>query len=281
MKKNLILITVVFLTQLTFSQDSINNVKFGSNLENGKHVKIDNIQIYFETYGQGIPLLLLHGGLGSISNFEKCIPGLATNFRVIALDSPGHGRSDYLDSLSYQLLADYISKFIDYLELDSLYIMGWSDGGVVALILAADRRDKVIKIIAIGSNSRLDGILDDNIMWIRNYMIDWAKNDKTWSNNYLSLTPQPENIDAYLISTQKMWLSDIYIPSVKLESINIPTMILQGDKDAIKIEHATELFRRIKNSQLCILPNSSHFILHERPDLVNEIATDFFKSIIN
>lgn len=278
MKKNLIIIAVLFLTQQTFSQDSFTNIKFGSNLENGKYVKIDGAQIYYETYGHGTPLLLLHGGLGSIMNFEKNIPDLASDFQVIAMDSPGHGRSDLLDSLSYQLLSDYISKFIDYLELDSLYIMGWSDGGVVGLILAADRKDKVKKLLAIGANSRLDGISDENIMWIKNYMIDWAKNDKNWSDNYLSLTPQPENIDTYLISTQKMWLTDIYVPDVKLESINIPTMIMQGDKDAVKMEHATEMFRKIKNSQLCILPNSSHFVLHERPDLVNEIAIDFFKS---
>ena len=107
-------------------------------------------------------------------------------------------------------------------------------------------------------------------------MIDWAKNNKKWLNNYLSLTPQPEKIDSYLKNTQKMWLTNIYIPQTKIRSINIPTMILQGDKDGIKKEHAFELYKDIGNSQLCILPNTSHFVFHEKPDLMNKIAIDFF-----
>ena len=147
MKNYLIIISMILFSQQTFSQDTFNDIKFGSNSENGKFATIDGIKIYYETYGQGTPLLLLHGGLGSIMNFANCIPALASNYLVIAPDSPGHGRSEQTDSLSYQLLSNYISKFIDYLELDSLYIMGWSDGGVIGLILAADRPDKVRKLI--------------------------------------------------------------------------------------------------------------------------------------
>ena len=94
-----------------------------------------------------MPLLLLHGGGGSIVHFEQVIPALAEKFRVIAFDSPGHGRSEMSDSLSYQLLSDYISQCIDALTLDRVYIIGWSDGGNAALILAADRPEKVRRVI--------------------------------------------------------------------------------------------------------------------------------------
>ena len=208
------------------SQEIYNNTKVGSNREIGKYATIDKIQIYYEIYGQGAPLLLIHGGLGSIENFKNCIPTLASHFKIIAIDSPGHGRSSQTDSLTYQFLSDHISMFIDFLELDSLYIMGWSDGGVIGLILACDRPDKVKKLIAVGANSRLDGINDEGISWMRNEMIDWLKNDKNWLDTYLSLTPEPDKVDNFLKHTQEMWLSDIYIPEVKIKSIKIPTMIV-------------------------------------------------------
>lgn len=278
MKNYLIIISVIFISQQTFSQDSVNVIKYGSNLEQKKSATIDGNQIYYETYGQGTPLLLLHGGIGSIADFEKCIPELAKHYLVIAPDSPGHGRSSHIDSLSYPLLANYISKFIDHLKLDSVYIMGWSDGGVIGLLLAAERPDKVKKLITAGANTRLDAINAQQVDWMRNNLIDWAMNTEGWLNNYLSLAPQPEKIDAYLKNTQKMWLTDIYIPQDKIRSIKIPTLILQGDKDGIKIEHAFELYENISNSQICILPNTSHFVFSEKPELMNIIAIDFFSN---
>jgi pimeloyl-ACP methyl ester carboxylesterase len=94
------------------------SVKYGSN--NGKFLTISKTKTYYEEYGKGMPLLLLHGGLGSISNFEKCIPELSKKYRVIAADSPSHGRSGQIDSLTYPVMADYFSKMIDELRLDSL-----------------------------------------------------------------------------------------------------------------------------------------------------------------
>ncbi len=276
------LITILVLVSLTsqqiYSQDSINNIKYGSNPDRGKYITIDKIQIYYEMYGQGVPLLLLHGGLGSIENFKNCIPELAKHYLIIAPDTPGHGRSSQTDSLSYQFLSDYLSKFIDHLKLDSLYAMGWSDGGIIGLILAAERPDKIRKLIAVGANTRLDDFNNEGIEWIKNSMVDWAKNNKDWLNNYLSLTPQPEKIDSYLKNTQKMWLTNIYIPQNIIESIRIPIMILQGDKDGIELENTVELHRKINYSQLCILPNTSHFVFDEKPELMNKIAIEFFNS---
>jgi len=273
------LIILLFLTQIslqTFSQSSLKNTKFGSSLVNGKYATIDGIKLYYETYGKGAPLLLLHGGLGSIANFEKCIADLASHYKVIALDSPGHGRSGTTNTLSYDLLTDYISKFIDYLNVDSIYVLGWSDGGVVGILLAAERPDKVKKLIAVGANTRSDGMSDESVSWTKNEMITALKNDKDWMKTYLSLTPDPENIDNYLLNTQKMWLTDIYIPESKLRLMHVPTLLVQGDRDEIKIEHITEIYRQIKNAQLCILPNTTHFVFSEKPKMINSLAFDFF-----
>jgi len=278
MKNYLIIISAFFLIQQTFSQDALNSFTYGSNLENGKYATIDGIKIYYETYGQGTPLLLLHGGLGSIAHFEYNIESLASENLVIAVDSPGHGRSSHTDSLSYPLLSDYVSKFIDYMELDSLNVMGWSDGGVIGLILAANRPDKVKKLIAIGANSRLDGMNPEIIEWIKNDMLAYMKSDKEFLESYKSLSPEPDRLGSFLMNSQKMWLSDSYVSTNQLNSIDIPTMLLQGDRDLIKIEHVTDIYKSMVNSQLCILPNASHYVLQEKPDIVNQIAIDFFNS---
>ena len=122
MKKiNAILLLAIFslLMRPSFGQEQI---KYGSN--DGKYISISSTKIYYEEYGQGPVLLLLHGGLGSIHDFAMVIPELSEHFRVIAVDSPGHGRSEHADSLSYQLMADYNSELIDKMDLDSLYIIG-------------------------------------------------------------------------------------------------------------------------------------------------------------
>lgn len=200
----IVLMLLTYTSQFSYSQDSINNIAYGSNPACGKYITVGKSQIYYETYGHGAPLLLLHGGLGSISSFKNCIPELAKHYLVIAPDSPGHGRSSHTDSLSYQFLADYIAEFIDLLKLDSLYVLGWSDGGIIGLILAAERPDKIKKLIAVGANTRLDDLMEEDIEWIKYNLVDWAKGNKEWLNDYLSLSPQPEKLDAYLKNTQKM-----------------------------------------------------------------------------
>src|SRR6478609_6475650 len=99
-------------------------IQYGSN--DGKHISIRNTKIYYEEYGQGMPLLLLSGGglERSIKDFEKCIPGLSKQYRVIAPDTPGQGRSEQSDSVGYEIFADLMSQFIDSLKVDSVYVMG-------------------------------------------------------------------------------------------------------------------------------------------------------------
>jgi pimeloyl-ACP methyl ester carboxylesterase len=273
---------LIFLVVCEVPQNLAQNspqTKYGSNAKNGKYTTINGCKIYHEIYGEGVPLLLLHGGIGSIMNFEKCIPELADQFKVIALDTPGHGRSDHIDSLSYPLLTDYVSSFIYELKLDSLYVMGWSDGGVIGLRLAAEKPGMVKKLIAIGANTKVEALGEQMIDWVENQMIDWAKKeDGWWFKTYSPLMPKPDKLDDFLRNTQKMWLTDVYVPERKMEAIDIPVLFLQGDQDFINIEHALEMHRQVKNSQLCILPNTTHFVMGEKATLLNHIAIDFFKN---
>lgn len=258
----------------TFAQKK--PISYGSN--NGKYISIFNTKIYYEEYGKGTPLILLQGGMGGIENFSLCIPELSKHFRVIAPDTPGQGRSEMADSMSYPLIAGYVSELIDKLKLDSAYVMGWSDGGNAGLILGYNRPDKVKKVVAAGANYKLSGypsVQNDSTDWEK-VLTDSAfeKENKEAIDTYIKLYPR--DWKKMIIDINKMWKQEIYFSPTVLEGLKIPVMIVLGDRDAVTLEHGIEMYRLIKGSQFCVLPNTSHAVFHERPDLINEIAIDFF-----
>ena len=261
------------LSQEALSQKKI---EYGSN--NGKYVSILNTKIYYEEYGKGAPLILLQGGMGGIGDFALCIPELSKHFRVIAPDTPGQGRSALADSMSYPLMAEYISKMLDILKLDSAYIMGWSDGGNMALIVASNRPDKVKKVIASGANYKLNAyptLVNDSTDWEK-VVNDpkWQLENKAWIDSYLKLSNR--DWKKMLIDINKMWKREIYFPQSILERIKVPAMIVLGDRDAVTLDHGLEMYRLIKGGSFCVVPNTSHAVFHERPALINKIAINFF-----
>ncbi len=264
----------------TSCNNETTKIEYGSN--DGRYVTINNRKIYFEEYGQGTPLLLLSGGglHRSIKDFEKCIPDLSKRYRVIAPDTPGQGRSEQADSLSYDLLTDFMSKFIDSLRVDSIYVMGLSDGGIVSMLLADRRSDKVKKAIAVGANNGTRGFtlpagfsLDSVVM---PSVDNWAKFHKEDIEWYNALSPKKDWRKA-AGNLNSMWYGKEYFSNRVYENISIPVMIVLGDRDDISLEHGLEMHRLIKNSQYCVLPNTTHEVFAERPDLITRIATEFFK----
>lgn len=276
MKQFKIAVITLAFAQLCLTSYGQKKIQYGSN--NGKCVSIRNKKIYYEEYGQGTPLLLLEGGLKSISDLSLCIPELSKRFHIIAPDDPGQGRSEMFDTMTYELLADYVSKLIDILKLDSAYIIGWSDGGNAALMLAEKRPDKIKKVIASGANYTHSG-----------YVSSSSGND-TLQLIPPDYQPPPDDqkwIDKYFIANKQywrkilndrkiMWAKDTCIPKQTLEKIKIPVMLVLGDRDVITVEHGIEMHRLIKGSQLCVLPNTSHDVFGEKPDLIDKIAIDFF-----
>lgn len=250
-------------------------IKYGSN--NGKCQTIRGIKIYYEEYGGGMPLLLLHQGLGSIENLSGIIPELAKHFRVIAPDAPGHGRSEQADSLSGELLADYCSALIDSLGLDSAYVFGWSTGGNTALLLGANRPDKIKKIVSGASNTKSSGLTQKARDLLKEYTVEAVKEDKDWLTHYQSMNPQPEKWIKFWQDNQRMWAREVKVPDEKLSSITVPVLVIRGDRDLVSLEHSVEIFRSLKKGQLCIYPNAGHEMPDENGDELSRIAIDFLK----
>lgn len=235
-------------------------IAYGSN--NGKYATIHSTKIYYEEYGKGVPLLLLHQGLGSIENLAGLIPELSRHYRVIAPDAPGHGRSEHADSLSGELIADYYSELIDQLKLDSAYVMGWSMGGNSALLLAANRPDKIKKVVSGASNSKASGLTEEARSLLKQYTVEAVKEDKDWLENYQRMNPEPDKWIKFWEENQRMWAREIKIADDKLAAITVPVLLIRGDRDMIKLEHTIAFYKALRHGQLCVYPN----VGHEMPD---------------
>lgn len=251
-------------------------INYGSN--HGKYLDISNTKIYYEEYGSGIPLLLLHGGFGSIHDFQKVIPKLAKHFRVIAVDSPGHGRSEQADTLSFDLMSDYFSQMIDLFKLDSVNIMGYSDGGITALLLAAKRPDKVKKIIASGVNSRMDAVKPEILEYLNAVSPDFIQaNQKEWLTAYQRKSPEKGKWKKYITDMTSMYSKNVLITNQTLSNIKAEVLLVYGDRDVIKLEHGIELYETIDRSKLCVIPDTPHEVFNERPEIICNIGIEFLK----
>src|SRR6267142_2344625 len=219
---------------------SQSKIPYGSN--NGKFQPVNGIRLYYEEYGKGAPVLLIHGGLSSIKDVAAIIPALSKEFRVIAVDCPGQGRSEQADSLSYQLMADYFSKMIDQLKLDSVYVIGYSDGGNVALLLAADRPDKVKKAVAFAAAANTSGYIPEATAGLGQLNPDAVeKYFKWWLDPHLQLTPQKDKWKKFITDFAKMCATPVIVPDDKLQKITGRVLIMQGDNDIVKPEHSFQL----------------------------------------
>lgn len=265
--------TLTSAQNVVYAQSLPNDIDYGSN--NGKTIEVNGTKLYYEEYGQGTPLILLHGGLSSIRGLRSIIPALSKSFHVYAVDAPGNGRSEQADSISYPLMADYYSRMIDLLQLDSVYVYGFSLGGTTALHLAANRQDKVKMLIAHSASNHLDGyneqfagtpemtpeVVEEYAQW--------------WLEGHLKRTPEPDKWKKFIHDMQKVWYPREFISDSSLQSIKASTLIVQGDKDLIWINTAHHIHTQIKNSQLAILPNTTHFVHGEDPELLLDIIVPF------
>jgi len=243
------------------------------------YAEINSVKLYYEITGEGEPLLLLHGGLGGSDHFSKIIPSLSGSFRVITVDRRGHGRSyDNGEPYTYATMADETAAFLDHLQLDSVNILGFSDGGVVGYHLASTYPNKVRKLAAVGANFRVDGLTEETI--------DFMKNRLTPENlsevfpeielKYTATNPQPENFAAFVTRSHALWLRDPYLTEEQMSGIQAPVLFIVGENDAVRIEHVLLMRTLVEHSQMCVLPGATHFVLGENPKVVLPILMDFF-----
>lgn len=265
---SVILFVNFFFAFQVVAQDSVPKVEYGNNPQAAHWLTTRGFRMYYEEYGKGTPLLMIHGNGGSIQSFNNQIPYFSKKYHVIAADSRAQGKStDDRDSLSFEMMADDFNALLDSLHLDSCYVLGWSDGGINALALAMRHPDKVKKLAETGANLWPDSTA----------LLPWLF--KNMQQSYDQLRKQPQTIDVQ--RQLKLVALDLFQPNIngnQLTQIKCSTLIIGGDHDLILPEHTMYIWRHITHAWLWIVPNSGHGILIEHAACFNKTVDDFFQN---
>lgn len=233
---------------------------FGQNKAVGKYADVNGIKLYYEIYGEGQSLLVLHGNGGDISNASDFYPKLMKKYKVIAVDSRAQGKSTDTDKpLTYDQMASDINELLNQLKIDSVNVWGQSDGGILSLLLAKDYPNKVRRALAFGANIQPDQSA------IHQWSID--ADAKKISN------PKTSEKERKLLVLMRDYPN---IDFKELNKIKAPVLIMSGDRDFITLEHTIKLFQNIPNSHLCVIPGSTHGASWEKQDLFLNLLYDFF-----
>jgi pimeloyl-ACP methyl ester carboxylesterase len=240
------------------------------------HVEHDGARIWFAAFGSGLPTILLHGGLGHSGNWGYQVPALIrAGYRVVLIDSRGHGRSTR-DSrpFRYELMASDVLAVMNALHLEKAAVAGWSDGACTALILARQTPERVAGVFFFGCNMDPSGLkeLKPSATLERCFV--------RHTKDYAQLSATPNQFKAFTEALGLMQKNEPNYTARDLAEIRVPVTIAHSEHDEfIKREHAEYLARSIPNAELVVLPGVSHFAPLQRPEQFNDVLFAFLRRI--
>jgi pimeloyl-ACP methyl ester carboxylesterase len=264
----------------------------GSEMDNakGNYVEVNGLKMYYEIHGsgEGTPLVLLHGAFSAIgTSFGEMLPGLAETRQVIAFELQGHGRTADIDRpLRYETMADDVAAAIQQLGFEKADLFGYSMGSMVALQVALRHPEVVRKLVLASGTYNMSGVhpgLMDGLGEMKPDMMYGSP----WHEEYTRIAPRPEDFDRLFAKKTEM---DQHTPNVsdeEIQAMTAPTLLMIGDSDLARPEHAVEWFRLLgggvfgdmppglPDSQLAILPGTSHVSLLNRADWIVPMVTEF------
>jgi pimeloyl-ACP methyl ester carboxylesterase len=258
MKRIFIFLAFTFLTLTSCNVKKIKTNEMEKTSENlilkNGYSEVNGIKMYYEIYGEGKPVILIHGGGSTIqTNFEKIIPLLAKNRKVIAIELQAHGRTNDRNSdLSFEQDADDVATLLKNINIDKADFFGFSNGGTTTLQIAIRHPEIVNKIILGSALAKRNGVPE----WFWGFM-QQAKLENMpaqLKEGYNKVSSTPNGLQVMHDRDVKRMINFKDIPDEQIKSITAPTLIIIGDKDVITPEHAIELHRQIDNSELAIIP---------------------------
>lgn len=224
---------------------------------------VNGIEMYFATFGAGKPVLLIHGGLGNADIWSSQVADLMQDHLVIVADSRGHGRSTRTaEPFGYDLMASDYLALLDYLKIDKVDLVGWSDGGIIGLDIAMRHPERLNHLFAQAANITTDGVnpavATDPVF---GRYIEWMSKD------YARLSPTPDQFDAFVTQISNMWATQPNWTDAEVAAIKVPTAVMAGEYDeAILRPHTDKIAALISGAKLVILPDASHFAMLQAPE---------------
>ncbi|MES1192516.1 MAG: alpha/beta hydrolase [Steroidobacter sp.] len=240
---------------------AVSNVQATSLRDGHYWATINGHKMYYEVHGHGSSLLLLHGGGSSgAESFEQQLHVFARHHQIILPDQVGQGRTpDVSGALSYTAMMRDTLALLNLLQLKKVDVVGFSDGGILALMLAVNHPQRIGRVVVSGVNIAPEGLTADTLQDLR----------------AIPLPDEPRTLDEKL---RQLWLHAPTSKELNLEllsKINHPVLVISGDRDAITLEHTLQIYRAIPHAELCILPGTDHGTFTGRPDWVNPITLSF------
>lgn len=246
----------------------------------GHHAEINGARLWYAEWGNrtdSAPVLLLHGGFGNSSYYGKLIPALlAQGYRVIAMDSPGHGRSTRPNApLTYRAMAEDVIGLLDRLKVPKVAVVGWSDGGIIGLDIAMSHPERLAGVFAFGANTDAPGLNAG----VEKSPVFGAYLRRT-SQEYRRISPTPDQWDSFSAVVNKMWDTLPAYTADELRTIKVPVTIADGEYDeAIKQSHDRYMAATIPGAKLEILPRVSHFAMLQNAAEFNAAVLVFLKAL--
>lgn len=241
----------------------------------GSHrANVDGISLYYEVYGSGPPVLVLHGALGFLETMHPFITALAPTHMVIAVDSRAQGRStDSAAPITYALMGHDMIALLDVLHLRRVDVVGWSDGGNDGLDMAMKHPDRVRRLIAIGANYDANGVDPKSIN--PDFERDITQGVRPF---YERIAPDPSYFPVMYRKVMTMVRTEPHYTEAELGHIRARTFIIAGEHDMILAEHTAKLAAAIPGAKKIIVPGASHFGPLEKPDLYGRMVVDLLNA---
>jgi pimeloyl-ACP methyl ester carboxylesterase len=252
----------------------------------GKYIEANGLRVYYETYGEGEPLLLIHGGTATAQSWASHLPAFAEHFRVFAPDSRGHGRTDNpTGEFGYSAMANDVAALIKALGLKRPLVLGYSDGGQIALELGMRYPGLAKALVLGGTQFRFsEAYLED-----ARALLGIAEGEKVDTERLEREQPDfvaylreshghvygPEYWKTYVKKIAALWLTPLCYAPENLAAITDPVLLLVGDRDGVATEESIELFRLLPNAELAVAPASDHGFIEAKADLFDALALDF------
>ncbi len=239
--------------------------------ERSGRAAVNGIRLWYAVFGHGVPVILVHGGLANANYWGLQVRVLASHYRIIVLDSRGHGRSTRTEApIGYDLMASDVLALMDFLHVRQAALVGWSDGAIIGLDIAIHHPERLTKLFAFAANSDPSGVKDVSKSPVFTAYMDRA------AHEYEHLSPTPQQFNAFLANITHMWASEPHFTDAQLSQITVPTWIVDGDHDeAITRENTDHMAALIPRSGELILPQVSHFAFLQAPALFNHALSDF------
>lgn len=238
------------------------------------YIEIAGHRIWQEVSGSGDPVVLLHGAFAGASSFGAQTPYLVrAGRRVLVPERPGHAHSPDLDEpFTYRRMAEHTADYLDAVLDGPADLVGWSDGAVVALLLARDRPELVRRQVLIGQYYNSSGKAPDDEI---EGMLDDEETIGFLRAEYDTVSPDgPEHFAVVHAKTMRMIATEPEIDLASLSRIGAPTLVLQGDRDLVTLDHSRAVAASMPHARLAVLPGT-HLLPIEAPDLVNPLLTGF------